>query len=298
MEKKGLEILLEKMNTSNLSIRSLTTDRHTQICCFMKNEKPDIIHQFDVWHVGKNIKKKLATVSKKKDCADLNPWIKAVINHLWWCCASCNGDVEELKEKWVSILYHIRNKHRWENHEIFKKCQHSKLTKHEQKQRMWLKEGSPAFIALERVVMNKTLLGDLKYLASFNHTGNLEVFHSLYNKYCPKRLHFSLHGMIARSQLAVLDFNAGSSVGQAKTKDGRLRYKQSFSKVTQNWVVKKIAAEKSRHYIHDLFECTIDRNTKFEDNIPQTGEIPKNIAPFEKPDKEESIQSMRTRFVT
>ena len=297
MEKKGLEILLEKMNAFNLPIRSLTTDRHTQIRCFMKNEKPDILHQFDVWHVGKNIKKKLASVSKKKDCAELSAWIRAVINHLWWCCASCNGDVKELKEKWVSIMYHIRNKHRWENHEIYKHCQHSKLTKHEQKRKRWLKEGSPAFIALERVVMNKTLLGDLKYLASFNHTGNLEVFHSLYNKYCPKRLHFGLHGMIARSQLAILDFNAGANVGQAQTKDGRLRYKQSYSKVTQNWVVKKIAAGKSRNYIQDLFEHTIDRNTEFENNLPQIGDISKNIAPVEKPDKEEAVQSMRTRFV-
>ena len=46
-------------------------------------------------------------------------------------------------------MYHIRNKHRWENHEIYTNSQHSKLTKHEQKRKRWLKEGSPAFIALE-----------------------------------------------------------------------------------------------------------------------------------------------------
>ena len=42
----------------------------------------------------------------------------------------------------------------------------------------------------ERVDKEKSLLNDLKYLTIFNHTGALEVYQSLYNKYCPKRLHF------------------------------------------------------------------------------------------------------------
>ena len=173
-----------------------------------------------MWHFGKSIKKKLVAVTKKKDCQELVPWIKCVINHLWWCCAMCNRDEKELKEKWMSILYHIKNLHQWENHEIFKRCEHPKLTK----QNKWLQEGSPSYIALENIVTNKNIIGDLRYLASFFHTGSLEVFHSLLNKYCPKRLHFSLHGMVARTQLAVLDYNSGANVEQAKTKTGTLRY--------------------------------------------------------------------------
>ena len=42
----------------------------------------------------------------------------------------------------------------------------------------------------ERVDKEKSLLNDLKYLTIFNHTGAVEVYQSLYNKYCPKRLHF------------------------------------------------------------------------------------------------------------
>ena len=40
----------------------------------------------------------------------------------------------------------------------------------------------------ERQHFNKTLLCDLKYLVDFNHTGQLEVYHSLYLKYCPKKI--------------------------------------------------------------------------------------------------------------
>ena len=42
-----------------------------------------------------------------------------------------------------------------------------------------------------------------------NEMVELEVFHSLYNLYCPKRISFSYEGMYARTQLAVMDHNSG-----------------------------------------------------------------------------------------
>ena len=84
----------------------------------------------------------------------------------------------------------------------------------------------------------------MEYLTQFKHTGNLEVYHSVINKYSPKRLHFSLYGMIARTQLAVMDFNSGADDKQATKQDGTFRFKQVFSKVTQTWVVKKIKEKK------------------------------------------------------
>ena len=79
----------------------------------MRKVLKHILHQFDVWYVGKNIKKKLVKLAKKKSCRSLNQWIKAIINHFWWCCASCEGDPKNLKEKWLGILYHITDRHRW-----------------------------------------------------------------------------------------------------------------------------------------------------------------------------------------
>ena len=135
--------------------------------------------------------------------------MKAIINHFWWCCATCKGDVKLLRENWISILYHIKNVHEWEDYSLFKECAHLEYTLQEMKSKAWLKESSFAYAALKNIVLDKRLLNDLKYLTDFNHTGTLEVYHSPYNKYSSKRLHFSYPGMIARAQFAVPDFNSG-----------------------------------------------------------------------------------------
>ena len=45
------------------------------------------------------------------------------------------------------------------------------------------------------------------------------------NKYYPKRLYFMLEGIIARTQLAMLDYNRGTNNTQITTKDGERKYK-------------------------------------------------------------------------
>lgn len=55
-------------------------------------------------------------------------------------------------------------------------------------------------------VLDKRLLKDMKKLAKFCHTGNLEVYHSLMTN-ISKRQHFSYNYMLARIQLAALDHN-------------------------------------------------------------------------------------------
>lgn len=76
-------------------------------------------------------------------------------------------------------------------------------------------------------------------------------------KYCPKRIHFSMEGMITRTQLAVLDFNSGTNCEQAVTKKGALCYKQFFSRVTQSWVVKKISKKKEKVHLEELMTAML-----------------------------------------
>ena len=104
------------------------------------------------------------------------------------------------------------------------------------KSKAWLKESWFAYATLKKIALDKRLLNDPKYLTDFNHTGTLEVHHSLYNKYSPKPLHFSYPGMIVRAQLAVLDFNSGAGLVHRKNKQEDLQYKHQFSKITQSWV--------------------------------------------------------------
>jgi len=88
MEKTGLQILLEKFTKLKIPMTSLTTDRHIQVRAFMKKYYPSISHQFDIWHFAKSVKKKLSKLAKGSTTKTLNPWIKSVINHLWWSCAT------------------------------------------------------------------------------------------------------------------------------------------------------------------------------------------------------------------
>ena len=139
------------------------------------------------------------------NCKEVSPK-EAVETSLW---INKSWYVEFIIYFFVTILYHIKNVHEWEDHLLFKECTHREYTLQEMKSKAWLKESSFACAALKKIVLDKRLLNDLKYLTDFNHTGTLEVYYSLYNKYSPKRLHFSYPGMIARAQLGVLDFNSG-----------------------------------------------------------------------------------------
>ena len=293
MEKFAFEKVLKYIKTKGIRIDQLTTDRHTQIKKYMRECEPTINHQFDIWHVCKNVKKKLAAASKKKPNAILTGWIKSICNHFWWSCATCNDDPQILKEKWISILFHIQNKHQWSGNMVFHACCHGELSNNKE----WLLPESEAFRSLQLIVLDKTLLSDMKHFTKFSHTGNLEVYHSLYNKWVPKSSHFSYRGMIARSQLAAIDFNSGSNLVQAKTVQGNPRYNISYSKITKNWSAKPIKEKKDRNFFKDMVNRTKEIvANKIELPLPALPELPDRIAPGEKPDKCDTINRHQSRF--
>ena len=120
----------------------------------------------------------------------------------------------------------------------FRKCVHHKLSSREIKEKVWLKTGTAAHVVLEEVVYNKKLVKDLKLVNKFRHTGNLEVYHSMMLKYCPKRQLFGNKKMIARTQLVALDHNHNCSRKQAVVKhrssQGSLRYNLVFPKFAKH----------------------------------------------------------------
>ena len=83
MEKEGLRRCLDCLLANNVQILSITTDRHRGVGSLMKKEYPFIEHQFDVWHLAKNVVKKLTQKGKQKHCEQLLPWIQSISNHLW-----------------------------------------------------------------------------------------------------------------------------------------------------------------------------------------------------------------------
>ena len=93
----------------------------------------------------------------------------------------------------------------------------------------WIEVGSSAYVALEEVVLNKKFLKDKEKLTECHHTGELEVYHSLLLKYVPKRLHFPYKGVVARTQLAVIDHNSNTERNQTTVTRERTKGRKSTS---------------------------------------------------------------------
>ena len=287
MEKQGLVSVLKKLSQENVSIESLTTDWHPQIRKHLR-ENTNIRHQFDIWHAAKSLRSKLTNAAKLKANAELQAWIKSIDNHFWWCCLTCNGNLDELKEKWLSLLTHICGFHDFPNNKIFKRCEHGDI------EREWLSPTPSSFRTLKKITTEKLFFSDMQYLTDFLHTGNLEVFHSLLLKYCPKRLHFSFHGMIARTQLAILHLNQAMKSEQAVTGDRIPRYKHQFSKITKIYVIKPINNAPEKLYIEHLISEVINAATINELHKPILPDIPNRH--LNKPVKEEEIKKRYSRF--
>jgi hypothetical protein len=127
----------------------------------------------------------------------------------------------------------------------------------------------------------------------------LESEHSVVNKYCPKRQHFSFKGMVARTELAALDHNANLDRQQAVTATGEERSNVVFPKRTQNWVAKRIMQPKKHSWRLGVAETAMRIKCGEVDavEIAVPDYVPENIAKVPKPPKEEAIQQHRSRFV-
>ena len=223
-KKNGFERCLKEVE-EEVPIQRIATDRHVFISSTMNKNHTHISHQYDVWHLPKSTTKKLSKKANLEGNEDLLPWRSLemkiscqISNHLWWCSSSCNQNAEELVEKWKSVLCHLTNKHKWTGNTFYHGCCHPSLTDMEQRKKKWLSPTSQSYIVAEAVILEK-VLKDLTKLTEFYHTGQLEVYHSLLLKYCPKREHFSFNGMGAHTQLAAIDHN-DSERKQAILKSG------------------------------------------------------------------------------
>ena len=149
----------------DVKVHILATDRHPGVHKLLTTDYPDVKHQYDLWHIVKGVKKKLA----KRKIAALSAWIKAVANHLWYCAATCDGDALLLKEMWTSILFHVTNRHHWATGEKFHRCSHEPYSEESERSRAWLEVESDAFKVLQGVVLDKTLLKSLSLVCWLKH---------------------------------------------------------------------------------------------------------------------------------
>ena len=143
----------------------------------VRNDKTNIKHRFDPWHLAKSLRKDLVAASKKKECSYLVSWIASVTNNLWRCAATSDRDQPLCQEKWKSVVYHVAGIHEWSTFQLFSACQHEELKNEQRRNKVCLPIGYPAHSALKEVVWKAKLLKDVSPLVDFIQTGCLEVFH-------------------------------------------------------------------------------------------------------------------------
>ncbi|XP_030233960.1 uncharacterized protein LOC115559293 [Gadus morhua] len=306
MEPLGFKRGMKEIMGDGLDIEVMTTDRSTSIRTIMREEFPNVQHEFDIWHTAKGLRKKIQRKGAIKGNEILAAWSRSIINHIWFTCATSKGDAEILKCRWQSILHHVCNEHEWtEDDGQTNRCGHHPLTAQEQSKRQWMKRESSAFENLESLVNDKRLLKDLEQMALFKHTGPLEIFHSAMLKYLPKRQGFSFQGMRERGHLACLEHNENFvKRKQATTKTGQPRFNQVFCRRSKQWVVKQIFIPHTTQFIDTLVTSVITRRRnptilyKVSTSslaLPQPA-LPPNIAPVPKPPKEAAVAELKRRF--
>lgn len=84
------------------------TDRQVDIKSMIKKQFPNILHEFDVWHLSKSLIKKFKSIDGKK-YSDVIDWQKSIVNHMWYSTETCNWDSNILTVKFTSILHQVKN---------------------------------------------------------------------------------------------------------------------------------------------------------------------------------------------
>ncbi|XP_040177724.1 uncharacterized protein LOC120909984 [Rana temporaria] len=299
LEKIAFVKALERVLSDGVNVKIIATDRHVSIRKIIREKYPEIRHEFDVWHVAKSIEGKLMAESKKSTGRKLAGWVPLVKNHLCWSSSTCQLNTLLLKEKWLSINFHASNLHEWHGNSLYHHCSHKPIPTDEEREYEWLTQGSTAHHKLKSIIEDPRLLKDLEHLSGFYHTGELEVFHSMVLKYRSKWQHFSMDGMVARTQLAALDHNSNINRLQAviqkpkknTEEKGALRYRYGFSKAKKDWNVGKMYEPTSQAFMLEIICDVVDHAAgikAFAWHSRQVKDL-ENIAAFPRPPKHELL---------
>ncbi|XP_077345668.1 uncharacterized protein LOC143989420 [Lithobates pipiens] len=256
-EGKAFEKALNEIKQKGLNVRIVCTDRHVAIRKIIREKYPKILHRYGVQHMAKSIGAKINAASKKKGCEELAPWIPSIKNHLWWASANCEGNPTVLREQWCSLLFHVINVHRWDGCEHYKECNHLPISETSNLTRNWLRDGSRAYKELHEIVLKKTWLGDIERMSMLCHPGHPEIFHSTALKYKPKRNHFCIDAMVARTQLSILEHN--SNVGEKQSVPSKSYpsesgwYRSQNGKERGQWVLRVVYEAHRQNFVYNIY---------------------------------------------
>ncbi|KAJ8334022.1 hypothetical protein SKAU_G00413410 [Synaphobranchus kaupii] len=126
-------------------------------------------------------------MAKDKNCTELAPWKKSIVNHLHWSCSTSKSG-EETVAKWKSVANHVQDIHTHDD-ENFPTCLHKPLIGEDARQ--WLKPSTMSCEKLVMLLLGNKLLKDVEKLSPLYQTSSVEAFHSLILRFAPKNVAFS-----------------------------------------------------------------------------------------------------------
>jgi hypothetical protein len=125
-----------------------------------------------------------------KEFIKLQPWIRSILNHLWYSVENCQGNPLRCQEMFRSIAYHISNEHSWPNDNHFSlvsTCAHTELTTEKVASTGWLPKDSEVWRKLFHILNEKRLQNNISRISLNLTTSAIENYHSIRLIYATKR---------------------------------------------------------------------------------------------------------------
>ena len=105
MELEGAKRCFQNLKKDGIRYETFISDRRRVITTWMQNDKESTNYFFHIWHVARNITKKLMQASKEKGFEIIGKWIRAVCNHIYWAATTTKSGFGELiVDKWSSFI--------------------------------------------------------------------------------------------------------------------------------------------------------------------------------------------------
>ncbi|EGT56887.1 CBN-DGK-4 protein [Caenorhabditis brenneri] len=258
MEPKGLEVALNEIqkwasdDPRNAKILSITTDRDATVGKILSTKFPLIRQFYDLWHYGRNLQKAIWKKLTQKQWAPVRPWLKPLINQLYYSLENSDGDGKKKVEKFLSFFLHCQNVHsRFKTVNGFKftkvhKCGHgatavsrndyfdSKNSVHKR-----------ALALLWGMCATTKRLKALENISPFFATSEVESFNSVATLYHTKELFFK-ESYPMRVKISVIHWNHLKK----EEREGRRPFigKKSYFNKSSKEVVWKSYKARSHHY--------------------------------------------------
>lgn len=100
-------------------------------------------------------------------------WIPSMVNHLWWSALTCEGDPEVLREKQISTIHHVVNRHDWLGNRHYHKCGHGSLDPQQERRNIagtWF----PTHKAMVDIIKDKLLINNIAHQSKYVRTTSLD----------------------------------------------------------------------------------------------------------------------------